>query len=382
VKPHELEQKCANAAAATVGDISAANEAASGLDAPGPANNGGLRSPHEAGAEMEGGLRSAREATNGLVRKVFAGTLCGAVVFAALSLYADVSALRTSLGAFEWGALVVALLLSSGNYVLRYARWQYYLSRIEIRVPHRESALVFLSGFVMSVTPGKMGEVLKSLLLYDARGISIARTAPVVFAERLTDLIALVILTAIGSLSFDQGVPIAITGAVIVGTVLVASSWRPAGELCLAIAARLPVLRRVAPRLREAYESLFVMTRPRPLVFATAMATASWGLECVALWMLLRGLPGGGLGLDASAFAYSAATIAGALAMMPGGLGVTEAGMTGLIEALSKGEIAPADATAATMLTRLATLWWAVLVGAVALVLLRGSLRHQSRRDG
>lgn len=323
----------------------------------------------------EADVSSARRATRGLVKKVLIGTLLGALVFAGLSLYADLRALTASLGAFDWRIFALALGLASGNYVLRYARWQYYLSRIDVRVPHWESALVFLSGFVMSVTPGKLGEVFKSLLLYDSRGVSIARTAPVVFAERLTDLIALVILTALGSLSFRDGVPIALGGALIVGTILLASAWRPLGERCLTIASKLPVVGRIAPRLREAYESLYVMTRPAPLAFATTVATLSWGLECVALWLLLGALPGGGLGWDASLFAYSASTIVGALAMMPGGLGITEAGMTGLIEALSDGAVGPAAATAATMLTRLATLWWAVVVGAVALFVLRRTSR-------
>lgn len=323
----------------------------------------------------ESDVSAARRATRGLVRKVLMGTALGALVLAALSLYADVSALAANLGAFAWSAFALALALATGNYVLRYLRWQYYLRRVGVDVPHRESALVFLSGFVMSVTPGKLGEVFKSLLLYESRGTSIARSAPVVFAERLTDLIALVLLTALGCLSFEQGVPLAVAAGLVVGLVLLASAWRPFGELLLSLAARLPLVGRIAPRLREAYESLHTMTRPAPLLFATGLATVSWGLECVALFVLLRALPGGGLGWEASFFAYSASTIAGALAMMPGGLGVTEAGMTGAIEALSGGAIDSAAATAATMLCRLATLWWAVLVGAVALAVFRRTAR-------
>ncbi|MCZ7680459.1 MAG: flippase-like domain-containing protein [Sandaracinaceae bacterium] len=169
--------------------------------------------------EHETDVSAARRATRGLVRKVLLGTLLGALVLAALSLYADVSALGASLGAFDWSAFAVALALATGNYALRYVRWQLYLRRIDVAVPHAESALVFLSGFVMSVTPGKLGEVFKSLLLYESRGVSIAKTAPVVFAERLTDLVALVILTALGSLSFAEGVPIAVAGALVLGSI-------------------------------------------------------------------------------------------------------------------------------------------------------------------
>jgi uncharacterized protein (TIRG00374 family) len=63
-------------------------------------------------------------------------------------------------------------------------------------------------------------------------------------------------------------------------------------------------------------------------------------------------------------------TIAGALSFLPGGLGVTEAGMTGLLTRLGHG-IDGAVAVGATFVTRVCTLWFAVLVGFVALLWLR-----------
>ena len=330
-------------------------------------------------AQVEAPPGSPSRPGSGLARKVVIFTLLGALVFAGLSLYGDVRALLENLSAFRWEMLALAVALASGNYALRFLRWQYYLRRIDTPVPAGESALIFLAGFVMSVTPGKVGEVFKSLLLYEARGHSIARTAPVVVAERLTDLVALVILTALGALSFEQGIAITIAGAVLVSAVLAACAYRPLGELGLSIAARLPVLGRIAPRLREAYESLHIMTRPRPLFIGTSLATCAWALEVVSLGVILAGFSGVSLGWEATTFAYSASTIAGAVAMMPGGLGVTEAGITGLLMALGDAAMTPAVATAATMLVRLATLWWAVLLGLVALGLYRRHIRARVR---
>lgn len=311
-----------------------------------------------------------------LARNVVIATLLGVTVFAGLSLYGDVQALVDNLRTFDWTMLLWAVLLASGNYLLRFWRWQYYLARIDVHVPPGESLLVFLSGFVMSVTPGKLGEVFKSLLLYESRGASIARTAPVVVAERLTDLMALVILTALGALSFEQGVPITIGGVGLVALVLVALAFRPAAELALAIAGRLPVVRRLVPKLREAYESLRTMIRPGSLLVATVLAVVAWGLEVVSLGVIVAGFPGVTLGWEETTFAYSASTIAGAVAMMPGGLGVTEAGMTGLLQALGGEGMTAAVATATTILVRLATLWWAVVVGFVALALFRRRMRR------
>jgi uncharacterized protein (TIRG00374 family) len=198
-----------------------------------------------------------------------------------------------------------------------------------------------------------------------------------VIAERVTDLLALVLLTALGSLVLEGGAWIAIAGGALVGLALFAIAFRPLGEVMLRAAAHMPVVSRIAPRLREAYESLGVLVRPGILASATALATLSWGLECVALWIVVRGFEGASIGAAGATLAYSASTIAGALAMLPGGLGVTEAGMAGLVEAVGSG-MTPAIATASTLLVRLATLWWAVLIGAIAL----GIHRSRAARTG
>lgn len=309
-----------------------------------------------------------------LARKIVIATLLGAIVFAGLSVYSDVQKLQASLSRFHFAAFGWALVLAAGNYGLRIVRWEYYLRRLGIRIPPGESSLIFLSGFIMSVTPGKIGEVFKSLLLYESRGIAIARTAPIVVAERLTDLLALVALTALGSLSFHHGLPVALAGTGVVALALGICAYRPLAEWVIRALGRVPLLSRFAPKLAEAYEALRSLVHPTALFATTLISLCAWGLECAGLYLILQGFPGVHLGWQAATFAYSASTIVGALAMMPGGLGVTEIGMTGLLQALGGGAVTAAVATASTMLVRLATLWFAVAIGMVALGWWR--LRH------
>lgn len=318
----------------------------------------------------------------GLTRKIIIAALFGGLVFAGLALYGDVTKLREAASGFSKSAVALGFALAAGNYGLRIARWQYYLQCIDVSVPFGESATVFLAGFVMSVTPGKVGEVFKSLLLYEARGVSIARTAPIVIAERLTDLTALVLLTAVGSLAFEHGVYVAAAGAVVVAIMLLVFAYRPLGEALFKYGERIGPIARIAHKLREAYESLQTMLRPGPLFFGTLLALCAWGLECSALLAIVDGFPGLKLSWDAAAFAYSASTIVGALVMLPGGLGVTEAGMTGLLQSLGGPHMTKEVATAATILTRLATLWFAVAIGMAALAMFRARQRRTAAEAG
>jgi uncharacterized membrane protein YbhN (UPF0104 family) len=320
---------------------------------------------------------SASRVGEGLGRKAVAATLLGILVFAGMLFYGDVQRLRANLTAFRWSTFALGLALATLNYGLRFARWEYYLRRIGVAVPLPESARVFVAGFVMSISPGKVGEVLKSLLLHEARGVSIAKTAPIVVAERLTDLLALVLLAALGSLALERGPTIAIAGGLVAIGLWAACAFRPIGELALRLCERLPVLGRLSPRLREAYESLHVLVGPGPLSAATALATVSWSLECVTLLVVAEGF---GVHLDflQSAFAYSVPTIVGALAMMPGGLGVTEASMAGVLATVGGRAMTTSVATATTMLVRIATLWWAVVLGFLALALHRRALASRT----
>ncbi len=298
-----------------------------------------------------------------LTKKLIGATVFGVVVFAALSFYGDVNALGDELSRFQWSSFGLALILATANYALRFARWEYYLTRLELSVPRGESLMVFLAGFVMSITPGKVGEVFKSVLLKESRDIPIARTAPIVIAERLTDLFALVLLTALGCLVFERGLPIAIAGFALVMTGWLALMWPALVEKIFAALERVPLSARFVPKLREAHTSLRALIGPRAVAVAGSLAVASWFFECVSLWVLADGFRQS-LDLLQATFAYSAPTIVGAVAMLPGGLGVTEAGMTG---ALTTFGVEAAAATGMTILCRLATLWWAVLLGILAL---------------
>jgi uncharacterized membrane protein YbhN (UPF0104 family) len=224
----------------------------------------------------------------------------------------------------------------------------------------------------MSVTPGKMGEVFKSFLLHEYRGISISRTASGVVAERLLDLVALVFLVSLAGIRFPSGLAVAGLGALLVLAIVLVCTVRPLGEFLLAQLPERGPLGRLTPRLREAYGALQELTRPGPFMVGASYATLGWSLECLATWCVVSGFSEGAMSLAGASFSYAAGTLAGALAMLPGGLGVAELGMSSLFRVASP-ELSLATAAAATILVRLCTLWFGVAVGGCSLFLLRVS---------
>ena len=312
---------------------------------------------------------------NNLARRVLAVMLLGVLIYGALVLYRDTHAIADVLARYAWSTFGIACALAFGNYLLRFLKWEYYLARLDIRgIPKFDSLLVFLSGFVLTVTPGKVGEVFKSLILFQLKKVPIERTAPIVISERVTDLIGIITIITIGSSSFAGGLIWAGFGAATVVALLVFIAFPAVSTPFVRLLPRFPgpigrIGQRLAPKIEEALGGLRTIVAPAQLVWPTLLSIVAWSLEGIGLWVILQGF-GQVSALARTMFFYSTATLAGALVPVPGGLGVTEKLLEEQMARL--GGVPAATATASMILIRFATLWFAVAVGFAALGLLRG----------
>lgn len=315
-----------------------------------------------------------------LGRRVLVGLLAGLAVTIGLMVWSDARKLGDAAATFDLRMLAPILGLSLVGYAVRWVKWEIYLARLDVRLARTESVLCFLAGMVMSITPGKVGEVLKSFLIRESRGVSVARTAPIVVAERTTDLIALLCLATWGASSLGYGAPVLIAGGLLVAVLVTLLSWPTAGLLAVRAVARVKLVSGLAPRLDDARVSMNQLMGPRLLFGTSALSLLAWGAEALGTWLVLAAFPGTHASLGDATFVYAFATLAGALSMLPGGVLATEGSMIVLLTSVLA--VVPSEpvAAAATLLVRFTTLWLGVLMGAVALWLFRR--RYLTKSEG
>lgn len=308
-----------------------------------------------------------------LLRRTLYTIIAGVLLYIAAILYFDIEPLRQTLVGYPWWVFGAALGLSAGNYLLRFAKWELSLGWLKVRddapgLTRRRSLLIYLAGLSMSVTPGKVGEVLRSMLLRASDGVPFTRTAPVVVADRLTDLIALVLLAAIGVAERPQYVPILVVTVVLVliGTAVLGSptvlGW------IFDTLDKVGRLRPIVERARPLVDSSVTLMRPRAMAWLTVLSVLGWGLECIGFWLILDAFAGVDASLRSATLLWSAGTLVGALSFLPGGLGATEGSLVVATTRMIAGTT-QAIALAASLLGRLATLWFGELVGGIALAL-------------
>lgn len=307
-------------------------------------------------------------------RKFFLPLLFGLLVFSALTLAGDAPHVADALRRFPAAYLPAILALTLWNYALRFVKWHFYLRRLVIPISLADSLGIFLCGLSMAITPGKAGELLKSILLRRRVGTPLTTSAPVVLAERLTDGLAMIGLATTGLVLYHQArAPIAFLFVAFLA--IIGVSQAPfARHRVLPWLQNHRRLARRADEIGRLFSSARVLLAPGMLVTAVAIGLVSWSGECLAFFLVLHGL-----GLHASwtllaqaAFVLAVSTLVGSATLLPGGLGSAEGSSTALLLAVTSMHLT--TAVAATLLIRLCTLWFGVLVGVISLWFFRGRL--------
>jgi uncharacterized protein (TIRG00374 family) len=295
---------------------------------------------------------------------LLSGLVLGFLVILGLALLSDVRQVTEHLAVFSWQLTPLILACTLFNYSLRFVKWHFYLGLVGVRhLPLMESLRLFVGGFPLAVTPGKVGEALKGVWLNQRTGVPVARAVPVVVAERISDGLAVLALSTLGVIAYPRFWPAfaSVLGILVTGVIL--TQIRPVATGLITLAERLPLVGRLAGPLREFYEGAYALFRPLPTLAAVTLGTVAWLGEGIGFYLVLRGLgvPSGRETLSIAIFVLSFSTIVGAVSTLPGGLGAAEASIAGMLRLLLA--LPAGTAAAATLLIRFATLWFGVALG-------------------
>lgn len=295
-------------------------------------------------------------------RAVFWSVVAAAACYMGFVLWSGWEDVVNAVTKVGFVGVAVSFGLSLVNYGLRFVRWQLYLAALEYPVSWRPSLEIYIAGFALTTTPGKAGEAIRGVLL-KRLGVPYSASLAAFLSERLSDLLAIVILTLFGLTVYPAARPMVLIGAAAVLLAFIALS----NERVLTLTQRsISGSTKILTLLRHLIGILLQARRCHSLkliVASTLLGMVAWTAEAWAFHLILRWM-GLEISLTFSIFVYAISMLAGALSFLPGGLGGAEAAMAGLL--MWKG-VSSADAVAATILLRIATLWFAVAIGLISL---------------
>ncbi len=299
--------------------------------------------------------------------------ILAAFVYTVLVVVSDWRAVTKALASYRLTTVLAVIAMVVVGFFLRSVRWRLLMRLVGYPVSIRDAWYLQTSGYSMGVTPGRVGEALKPWLARELAGMPMGRGLALVVSERVADLLAVCLLSLGGLSVLGAGRWWLAAGLalLVIGTRVLSSRWFL--DLASKLACRTSWARKHEEAISSIAETVHSALRWRVLVWSSGLAFVAWGLEGAAFVLFVREL-----GFDAvSALVlisiYAISAIIGAATMLPGGIGLTEASMVGILVALG---MSTAGASAATLIVRTSTLWLGIALGWVVLASRPGVLRR------
>ncbi len=270
--------------------------------------------------------------------------------------------------------ILVAFLIYYAGFPLRGWRWTKLLRGVGYKVRARDGTeILFLSWLVNCIVPAKLGDLYRAYLLKLNSSVSATKTLGTVFLERILDLIAIAGLGLLagyvrfrGSLnSLPGSVPTLFAVGVIVIVLLIVALvvMRSFGRRVMIL---LPVPRRAVDFYERFEEGVFGSVGLKGLPLLGAMTCVIWITEALRLYFVVRafGFADVDLGFSGAMFVALIGSLLTAVPFTPGGLGLVELGMGGVLKGVFS--VSTPHAAAIIVIDRAISVFSIVVLGSIA----------------
>ena len=265
--------------------------------------------------------------------------------------------------------LIPILSLVTASWIPLILMWHLLLKKNEITIPFRKNILIWLSGSALSVTPGQVGELIKSQLIKTLYDIPRTKTAPVVLVEKFYVLTGGIIAGIIGIIILGMDFNLVLFSIATLSVIFFLIYYRPALQYSLKRITKFKFFSKYSDNITDSYEILRNSTGPGISSICITLAICYWIIISLSVYVTLLAFGIEGTSFLKTISIYASSVIIGVITFIPGGLGITEGSLVGLFT------LEGIDVSIALILSvviRLTTLWYSVSIGFVGLKLSGG----------
>jgi len=295
----------------------------------------------------------------------FIFVIIGAIgIYAIFLMISDFSLIATKMSNFKVEYLPLILVIIPCGWLFLFLRWNLLLKNSNVNIPQKENFKIYFAGFALAITPAKFGELIKSQIMKTKFNVPHKTTSSLVLVERLYDLAGAIAVAFIGIWLIGIGGYIIVIALAILILVFLMISSRRIFEKFVGLVGKIKFAQKFTHPLSESYEVIRTSTRGKIFLIATITTSAYWLLESLGVYFVLLAFGINELSYPIVVSIYTSSLILGAASFIPGGVGVTEGTLVGL---LNYQGIDISETFALVVLIRIFTLWYSVAFGFIAL---------------
>jgi uncharacterized protein (TIRG00374 family) len=293
------------------------------------------------------------------------------IFYIAILIYSDFNKISNQISNIQLIYLPIIFSLTGIQLIILGIKYHRMLKKLGINIPLNKSIKIFIAGISLIATPGGAGTAIKSHILKKKYNISISKTLPIIFMERLTELIGTLIVL---SLFFYWTNLYESIFAIVLGFIfsfvmyLLISNNKIFHSLKIFLN-KINKIKKLSKSIDDSKES-FLILRERntflEMIGWSFIAKLSYFFAVYFIFLSLNI----DLGLLLSGQIYHTSLVLGSLSFLPSGIIITESTMIAIL--LNHG----VDFSLATLLvifTRLVTTWTSTLLGIITLKFIQNS---------
>ena len=270
---------------------------------------------------------------------------------------------------FKIEYLIPILSLVTVSWIPLILMWHLLLKKNGINIPFRKNIVIWLSGSALSVTPGQVGELIKSQLIKTLYDIPRTKTAPVVLVEKFYSLTGAIIAGIIGIIILGMDFNLVLFSVAILSVIFFLIYYRPVLQYGLKRITKFKFFSKYSDNITDSYEILRNSTGSGISSICIALAICYWIIISLSVYVTLLAFGIEGASFLKTISIYTSSVIIGVITFIPGGLGVTEGSLVGLFTLEG---INVSIALILSVVIRLTTLWYSVSIGFIGLKLSGG----------
>ncbi len=294
-------------------------------------------------------------------------TVVGVGAVVALVVASNPGDLGRAIARFDLLLIPVILALSASFYVLQGVRWYFLLRDIGAGISVGDSILLNIAGQSTGMLP--LGELTRAVFASEASGeVEFGEVVATVTVQELIFMLILILIAVPGVLSIHRALPGLIVALCGIACVMVLLLVPPCFRLVHRLVERTPLLRRFTGQVDHLRQDTVVLLHQPKTLGWSVLSVAGAGVGITLFWLVVHGLSGADLSWPMASFVLAASYVAGAVSLIPGGIGAAEASVVGLLVLAG---VDPATATAAALLQRIADKGFATVMGFIAYAIAR-----------
>lgn len=281
------------------------------------------------------------------------------IVYAIIILYSDTKILYSSFLNSNLEQIIIGISLFSLGAFIRSLRWILMLRHMKIKIPVKENIIIYFTGYAFALTPGKLGEGVRSKFLKDHYKIPIEKSLPTVLSERYYDVIGVISIIFITTGFVGQNTIVYLSLGLLIFFYFVVRKNN--ATKILSNLGKIKKFSNLTQKLLNAVDTLEVLLQPKIFLKSSIITIVSWSCEALAVYFVFRSFHID-LGIAKAFSLYVITSFIGAASFLPGGVGGTEGSLLGLLllDGFSYNEI-----LGPVLVTRFLALWYMILIGIV-----------------